>query len=97
MPSLSLGALLAACTPVPVVHPQPVPSAEKLRPEDCPAAAAAYEKHLAAPGTVAHWPTVEDFRADCQSRLAGRVRRVVLRCWRDALNAATFLSCNDRF
>ncbi|MCS6914322.1 MAG: hypothetical protein RMK29_19230 [Myxococcales bacterium] len=95
--TLLLSGLLGACTPVPVVHPQPVPSAEKLRPEDCPLAAAAYQRHLAAPGAAARWPTVDQFRTECQSRLAGRVRRVVLRCWHDAPNAAVFLSCNERF
>ena len=39
----------------------------------------------------------ETFRAQCLNRLAGKVRRMILRCWRDADSPTTFLACNDRF
>ena len=84
-----------------------MPPAEPLQVGDCEAAVPRYEALLSrpAPGPLARpLATVEEppmnaetFRAQCLNRLAGKVRRMILRCWRDADSPTTFLACNDRF
>lgn len=93
---------LCACTPVPTVTPDPVPSAERLRKEDCAPAAAAYRQRLDVmqPKQQGAWDPAglqAEFQKECEARLAGQARRAVIRCWKDAPTAADFLKCNERF
>lgn len=104
---LALCLRASGCTPVPTVTPNPVPPAEPLQVGDCDAAVTRYEALLARPtpgplarplATVEEPPmSAETFRAQCLNRLAGKARRTILRCWRDADGPATFLACNERF
>lgn len=95
--------LTGACTEVPVITRDPVPSAELLTAKDCDVARAMYQQRLALelPGPGRDGPAqsrkIEAFVTTCRTDLAGRARRVVLRCWGDSPDAATFLSCSDRF
>ena len=97
---LSLAAL-PGC-PVPVVTPEPVPSSDRLRTADCAPAATLYRKHLETmqPATQGAWEPARiaaHFQKECETRLAGKARRIVIRCWSDAPTAKDFVACNDRF
>jgi hypothetical protein len=39
----------------------------------------------------------ERFARRCTQELTGHARRIILRCWLDAPDAESFLSCNERF
>ena len=84
---------------------------ERLRDEDCGVAAELYKQRLTVPrraGTiVSNRLTVRTeeeqgqdwlaFVGKCQTQLAGRARRAIVRCWQDSTDAETFDSCNERF
>jgi hypothetical protein len=103
--------MLVGCPANPNVTPNPVPSAERLRGEDCGAAADLYRQQLMVPrrsGTIvssrltvrSEQEQAQDlavFVTKCQGQLVGRARRAIVRCWQDSTDAETFDSCNDRF
>lgn len=84
---------------------------ERLRDEDCLTASELYKQRLAVPrragSIVSSRLTVRSeeaqaadlfgFVGKCQTQLAGRARRAIVRCWQDSTDAETFDSCNDRF
>jgi len=109
---LGLGLSLLSCATTGSDLSQPAELAkESLRSEDCPLAMAAYRQRLQLPpnaGVVvsnrspAPLPVEEQetraalFGLQCQGQV-GKARRAILRCWLDALDASSFLACNDRF
>jgi len=109
---VALGCALAGCATTTSDLSQPAELAkESLRSDDCPLAEAAYRQRLQLPpnaGVVvsnrspAALPVEEQerraafFSVQCQSQV-GKARRAILRCWLDAPDATSFLSCNERF
>lgn len=107
--ALPLG-LFAACHN-PNVRPDPVPTIEMLRAEDCPPAITTYQRLLALPpraGMVmtARGPirseaeqasTAQTFATQCQTSMVGKTRRAILRCWLDSADSENFQSCSQRF
>ncbi len=104
--SLVFATLLASCVPVTVVSEHPVPPADLLKPEDC----ALYvqevlrvdERRSAAEpdptgdlNAMTHRAT--SLMQECNAHLAGKVRRVIVHCWHDSIDAPTLRRCNGRF
>ena len=104
--------LWAGCVSDPNVRRNPVPSAEKLRAADCPAALATYRQLLQLPPRAGMVVTsrsapvrsaeeqdraAQAFATACSTTLVDKVRRAILRCWGDAPDSESFQSCSQRF
>lgn len=110
--SIALVCGLAACATTSGDLSQPTELAkETLRSDDCPLAVAAFRQRLQLPpnaGVVVSNRSPEPlseqeqetraalFSLQCQAKV-GTARRALLRCWLDALDATSFMACNDRF
>lgn len=93
--------LFWGCETVPVVVKEPVPPADKLRREDCFFAQDHLAHQLAKATPALTKESTEskaaEFLRACETKWVGQVRRVVLRCWKDAPDLGTFEQCVDRF
>jgi hypothetical protein len=96
----------------PYVKPKPIPSAELLLAADCAPALSTYRQLLLVPSrrgaVVTNRVTTtrseeeqaraaQAFADQCQTRLVGHVRRIIVNCWRDAPDIETFQTCSQRF
>lgn len=108
---LLLGWLTVGCNN-PNVSRQPVPPADKLQAADCQVAQRELERRLQLPRRASvvvrgrsesvrtpaeQSQEAERFARRCTQELTGHARRIILRCWLDAPDAESFLSCNERF
>lgn len=84
---------------------------ERLQPDDCAVALAAYRQRLQLPPHAGVVVSNRDtqvissaeqdqlaaaFALECQT-LVGHARRAILRCWIDSTDATLFRGCNNRF
>lgn len=104
---------LSGCpAPQPVNEALPLPATEKLQAADCETGVELYRQRLQLPPRAGSVVTnrqtaplsveeqarrIADFSAQCQKDLAGRARRLIVRCWHDSLDAETLRGCNQRF